>query len=164
MYRACCCVLLAAWALSGQTTRGTAAPSPQTIDKLNSAMAALKTAKAPSDVLGRQLADSMMALAIGDRQPVPSDVEGFTSEFTRALAGRGFNNDQGAVLQQCLLDIVRGTGTSNLSVAQHLRETLTALRVDNPATDAVIKRFLAIGEAVRGPDDSPLRDKRIRGK
>ena len=149
MYKVCCSILLAACCLSGQTARVTAPPAPQAIEKLNLVLMALKTANAPSDTLTQQLADSMMALAISDRQPLRSDVEGFASEFTRALVGKGFNNDQAAVLQQCLLDIVRGTGISNFSAAQRLRETLAALRVDNLKTDAITSRFLTIGEAVR---------------
>jgi len=164
MYKACCCVLLASWGLSAQTARVTAPPTPQAIEKLNATLMALRNAGVPSEPLSQQLADSMMALAQRDHQPARQDVTGFTDEFTRVLVGKKFNNDQAAVLQQCLMDVVRGTGISNFSLAQRLRETLTALRVDDLKTDLVTRRFLAIAEAVRGPDDSPLRADRVPKK
>jgi hypothetical protein len=152
MFKACCCVLLAGWGLTAQTAPVTA----QAIEKLNSTLRAIGNAGAPSESLSRQLADSMMALALRDRRPARPDVIGFTNEFTRVLIGRKFDDDQAAVLQQCLTDVVRGTGISNFALARRLRETLTALRVDDLKTDLVTRRFLAIAEAVRGPDDSPV--------
>lgn len=155
MYKIWCCILLASCCLSGQT----APPSQQNIDKLKAALSALNTTNTSSALLSRQLADSMMGLAFTEHQPVRSVVESFSDEFADALAGKRVDNNREAVLQQCLMDILRGTGISNFSVAQHLRETLKSLRVDDLKAGVITRQLLTIGEAVRGPDDSPMRAK-----
>jgi hypothetical protein len=168
MYKACCLILLASVGFNGQTARDgdsagyvTVPATPQAIEHLHATLMALKYARAPSDSLSQQLADSMMALTLDQRQPSRSEVAEFTGEFTRALVGSGFNNDQAAALQQCLVDLLRGEGITNYELAQRLRGTLAELRVDDVKTEMIIRRFLVIGEAVRGPDDSPALPKVI---
>ena len=152
MYKACCCILLAGLSLCGQT--------PQATVQLNPTLTmALVNAGVPGDVWSQRLADGMMALASDGRRPTRSEVSDFTSALTGVLAGKRIDNAQIAILQQCLVDVLRRAGVSNFALARQLRETLTALHVDDPKADLITRRFLVIGEAVRGPDDAPVSPK-----
>ena len=156
MFKALCCILLTGYGLTGQTAHPAAPPASQSILKLDSTLTALKNASAPPGSLSRQLAEIMMTLAVPDSQPARSEVVGFTDEFTRALAGTRFSNDQMAALRQCLVDVMHTAGTSNFALARRLQDILTAIRVDDRKASLVIRRFLAIREAVRGPDDTGI--------
>jgi len=48
---------------------------------------------------------------------------------------------------------MRGTAGSNFALARRLQETLGALRVNDLAAGVIVRRYLTIGQAVRGPDD-----------
>ena len=97
----------------------------------------------------------MMALGEGNRRPSRPTVEGFVDEFISALIGNNFTNTQLAMLQRSITEVLRGS-TTNLDSASHLRESLASVHITYSRTQAITKRFLAIGKEVRGPDDSPL--------
>ena len=168
MDKPCVCLLLASLGMSGQPLPFGNSPysiepaSAPSIQKLKSALLAMKTADSHNiDLLSRQLADSMFPLVVRERQPTVPQVPDFTSEITRALAGRALSDEQVTALQQCIVGMLRGAGISNFALAQSLQETLTALKVNDPQTDRIIRRFLTIGEEVRGLDDQGLGPKRI---
>jgi hypothetical protein len=158
MRMACFCILLASFGLSGQPY-GNSAPyftepaSAPSIQKLKSALRAISKADLPVDLLSQNLADSMLPLVVRGHEPTVPEVTDFAREITRALAGRALSDEQVVALQECLVGMLRGTGISNFALAQHLQETLTALSIDDTQTDLIIRRFLDIGEAVRGLDD-----------
>jgi len=58
------------------------------------------------------------------------------------------------MLEQAIDEVLRSSGATFTS-ASRLRETLTALGVDASRLQIIVKRFIAIGEEVRGPDDLP---------
>jgi len=51
---------------------------------------------------------------------------------------------------------MRAGNVTNFRLAQRLRESLAALGANEANTDLVVRRFVAVGEAVRGPDDQGL--------
>ena len=169
MYKPCFCLLLASLGMSGQSSfpYGNSSPwftepaSAESIQKVKSALLAIAKADAPIDFLSRQLADSILPLVVRDHEPTVPQVTDFTHEISRALVGRMLSNEQVWALQQCIVDMLRGAGISNFALAQRLHETLTALEVNDARTNIIIRRFLTIGEAVRGLDDQRLYEIRL---
>jgi hypothetical protein len=91
----------------------------------------------------------------GDRPPWPVVVS-FTDKLTRELIGKQLNNAQITAMRECIVEVMRRTGTSNLNLASRLRETLTGIGVDSSKTQLVVRDFIVLREAVQGPDDTPL--------
>ena len=104
--------------------------------------------------LSYQLADEMMSLAESDRHPSQSAVASFADEFTNALLGKNMTDAEALMLEDSIDAVLRGTGATFRS-AIRLRETLATLGVDASKLLIITKRFIAIGEEVRGPDDLP---------
>jgi len=98
----------------------------------------------------------MMSLAESDSRPPRPVVARFADELTSALIGRKLSSDQMTTVQQSIIEVLRRSGTSNLGLANRLQETLTALGISSSKTQLVLREFIAVGEAVQGPDDSPL--------
>jgi hypothetical protein len=170
MQKAVGCAMLAALTVNGQTFNqpfdqvnpqssrpASVAPRPasvaETITKMRSILMAMKSRSKPGDLLNQQLADSMLALALPERQPTRAKIVAFTAELSNALSGMSFNDEQDTILQQCIVDVMRAGNVTNYQLARRLRKTLTAVGADGPNTDLVIRNFVAVGEAVRGPDD-----------
>ena len=171
MQKAIGCAMLAALVVNGQTINQpidqvntqSAGPMPaalrpvpvaQTVTKMRSILMAMKSPGKPSDSLNQQLADSMLALAMPERQPSRIELVAFAGELSKALSTASFNDEQGATLQQCIVDVMRTGNVTNYQLAQRLRAMLAGLGLNEP--NAVIRAFLAVGEAVRGPDDQGL--------
>jgi hypothetical protein len=117
---------------------------------------AMKSRSNRDDSLNQQLADSMLALTLPERQPARTTIVAFTTELANALRGTSFHDEQDAALQQCIVDVMRAEKVTNYRLARSLRDALAALGANEPNTDLVIRRFVAVGEAVRGPDDQGL--------
>ena len=146
-----CCLLLLGAGLNAQPTgEGRTAAG-----KLKSILIALQHSKAAQTSLARQLSDEMVAFADTDRKPLRATVSGFAHEFTHALFGKSLTNAQVSVLQSSITDLLRGS-TANFNSASRLREVLVAVHVDDSKTQRITRRFIAIGEEVRGPDDYGL--------
>jgi len=96
----------------------------------------------------------MMSLTSSDRQPSRSTVASFADEFTAAVIGKDLRDEVG-VLQQSVCEVLSGSAT-NIKSASRFREALTALGFDSMRKQTLTTRFMAIGEEVRGPDDSPV--------
>lgn len=169
------CVLLVYAALGAQVSAQASSPSATAIADLHATLLALKESRVPASSLSQHLTADMMTLATGDHRPSRAEVAAFSGELTHTLAAawraqpapqiplrvgdlsrKATEIDTEAALQQCLVDIVRVPGSTNLDAAQRLRRVLTQLRVNDSESSLLIRRFLAIGESVRGPDDSPL--------
>lgn len=146
-----CGLFLTGFCLFGQSTH----EDTSTLSRLNLTLTGLQNAGAGRLSLAHQLVDVMLSVGEGDRRPSRSTIEVFADEFVGALIGRSFTKDQLSMLQRSIMEVLRGS-TTNLNSASHLREPLAALHVDSSRMQAITKRFLAIGEEVRGPDDSPL--------
>jgi hypothetical protein len=173
MLKVVACAALAVLIVNGQTLNqpfdqvnpqsskpAPAAPGPasvaQTITKMRSILMAMKSRSNRDDSLNQQLADSILALASPERKPARTPISAFTVELANALRGTSFKDDQDTALQQCIVDVVRAGNVTNFRLAQRLRESLAALGANESNTDLVIRRFVAVGEAVRGPDDQGL--------
>jgi len=144
-------LLLFAFSLSAQSPRNPAnAPS-----KLDALLMQLQTSSVDRVRVSQQLSGEMLSLAEQDRQPSRATVKRFADLFTGALTGRRLTENQIILIRASLTDMLTGS-KPNLATASSLRETLTALHLDASSAQAVTKSFLAIGEEVRGPDDSPL--------
>ena len=123
---------------------------------LNSTLAALREGNASQGDLSQQLAHVMMGLAENNRRPPWPLVVSFTDKLTRELIGRQLNNAQIAAMRECIVEVMRRTGTSNAGLASHLQQTLVGIGIDSSKTQLVVRDFIVVREAVQGPDDSPL--------
>ncbi|MEO8130157.1 MAG: hypothetical protein ABJF23_11465 [Bryobacteraceae bacterium] len=57
-------------------------------------------------------------------------------------------------MQTSITDLMRAK-TATFDSAARLRETLELIRIDPAKTQPIIRRFVAIGVEIRGPDDLP---------
>ena len=151
MRRVLCCLILFGASVLGQSGREEKSAACK---KLQPILTALKSPGASRPSLTTQLADAMMSLTSSDRQPSRSTVVSFADELTGALIGKDLK-DQPGVLQQSICEVLSGS-TTNFKSATRFREALTALRIDSMKKQTLTTRFMAIGEEVRGPDDSPV--------
>jgi hypothetical protein len=152
MRRALFCLVVFGTSLIAQPDK-----SPD-LDKLRPILMALKNAGASRPLLTNQLVEAMMALADKDRQPARSTVVSFAEQFTGLLLGKSLTNSQVEGLAGAIGEVMTGSTTSFRS-SGHLRDVLTAVAIDNTKQQAITRRFIAIGEEVRGPDDSPAQRK-----
>ena len=137
-----CCLLLGA-GLSGQSSsRG----------NLASLLMTLQEGRSSQANLSQQLVGEMLSAVDSDRKPSRKTVAIFADELTGALVAKRMTNDQAFALQSSITDLLRGSAT-NLTCAVRFRRTLVAIRVDEAKTQSITRRFIAIGEEVRGPDD-----------
>jgi hypothetical protein len=118
---------------------------------LQNTFLALKDSGASRRVLSDQLAEQMMALAKGTR-PSRYAVERFSEDLTTALLGKDVTSVRASVLQRAITDLMSGKG-SNFEPASKLRDTLTNCGISAPTVQAIVGRFIEIGQEVRGPDD-----------
>jgi len=123
--------------------------------KLRSTLQALKNRSASRTTLSHQLVDEIMSMADSEHKPVRTTVERFTEELTSALIGRDLTNPQVMMLERSIDEVLSSSGATFTS-ASRLRETLAALGVDASRLQIIVKRFITIGEEVRGPDDLKL--------
>jgi hypothetical protein len=134
----------------------TLAAQPATpMSKLNETLRALARPGASSISLSAELVDEMMSLAPSDSRPARGVLAGFANGFTAALIGKDLNDARVTTLQRCIADMLSGSGT-NLKPKKLLRDTLTAIGVATSRIPNIVTRFIAVGEEVRGPDDTPL--------
>jgi len=148
MRRALFCLVLFGTSLIGQSEK-----SPD-LNKLRPILMALKSSSASRPSLTNQLVEAMIALANKDRQPARSTVVSFADEFTGMVFGKALTNNQLDGLAAAIGEVMTGS-TTNFKSSGHFRDILTAVSVDSMKKQTVTRRFIAIGEEVRGPDDSP---------
>jgi hypothetical protein len=125
---------------------------------MESTLLALKDSSAPRKVLSNQLVDQMMALAKRDQSPSRESVQRFSEDLTGALLGRDVTKIRAAALQKAISDVLSGRG-STFRPASSLRETLTSFGIDAPTVQGIVRRFIDVGQEVRGPDDLPVQPK-----
>ena len=151
-------LLLGGFLISGAVCQDkSTAKRPEATPKLRSTLQALKSRGASRATLSRQLADAILLLAETGHQPSRSAVTSFADELTTALLGRELTNSQVTTLAQSMEEVLRRSGTTTFIPACQLRETLAALGVDASKVQIITRRFIAIGEEIRGPDDMPTR-------
>jgi hypothetical protein len=126
-----------------------------TTPKLRSTLQALKDRGASRTTLSHQLADEIMSMAESGHQPSRPAVTSFAEELTSALLGKELTNAQVIMLEQSIDEVLRSSGATFTS-ASRLRETLGSVGVDASRLQIITKRFIAVGEEVRGPDDLPV--------
>ena len=148
--RSVVCSLLFAATLIGQT----AGEDKIAIANLRSTLTGIGKADASRASLSQRLADDMLALADRDHEPSPTVVAGFADELTAALYGKALSVRSVAVLQQSIRDVLRGS-SATFAPAASLRQILTRAGVDATKSQLVTRRFMAIGEELKGPDDLP---------
>ena len=125
--------------------------------ELHSTLTALRDRNASRSLLSQRLAAEIMSLTDRDRRPSPHTVSEFADEFVGALIGKDLTQAQVTNLQRSITEMLDASTTRNYVPASRLRETVTALRVDPSERQAITRDFIAIGEEIRGPDDSPVR-------
>jgi hypothetical protein len=123
---------------------------------LDSTLVTLKEGRASQSHLSQELAHVMMRLAENNQQPPWPIVVSFADKLTRELIGRQLNNAQLTAMRECIVEAMRRTGTSNTGLASRLQQTLIGTGIDSLKTQLVVRDFIAVREAVQGPDDSPL--------
>jgi len=138
--------------------------SPQSVrsstpeQALDSTLVTLKEGRASQRDLSQELAHVMMRLTENNHQPPWPVVVSFADKLTRELIGRQLNNAQITAMRECIVEVMRRTGTSNAGLASRLQQTLIVIGIDSSKTQLVVRDFIAVREAVQGPDDTPLRD------
>ena len=124
---------------------------------LDSTLVTLKEGRASQRDLSQELAHVMMRFAEdADRPPWPVVVS-FTDKLTRELIGKQSNSAQTTAMRECIIEVMRRTGTSNAGLASRLQQALFGIGIDSSKTLLVVRDFIAVREAVQGPDDSPVR-------
>jgi hypothetical protein len=123
---------------------------------LDSTLVALKEGRASQSHLSQGLAHAMMRLAADNRQPPWPVLVSFTDKLTRELTGRQLNNAQITAMRECLIEVMRRTGTSNAGLASRLQQTLIGIGIGSEKTQLVVTDLISLREAIQGPDDSPL--------
>ena len=123
---------------------------------LDSTLLTLKEVRTWQNHLSQGLAHVMMRFAEdSDRPPWPVVVS-FTDKLTRELIGKQPNIAQTTAMRECIVEVMRRTGTSNAGLASRLQQTLFGIGIDSSKTLLVVRDFIAVREAIQGPDDSPL--------
>ena len=123
---------------------------------LDSTLATLKEGRASQSHLSQGLAHVMMRLAEDNPRELWPVLVSFTDKLTRELTGRQLNNAQITPMRECLIEVMRRTGTSNAGLASRLHQTLIGIGIGSKKTQLIVRDFIAIREAVQGSDDSPL--------
>jgi hypothetical protein len=132
------------------------ASKPAGEQALDSTLVTLKEGRARQSHISQELAHVMMRLAGNNHQPPWPVVVSFADKLTRELIGRQLNNAQITAMRECIVEVMRRTGTSNTGLASRLQQTLIGIGIDSSKTQLVVRDFIAVREAVQGPDDSPL--------
>jgi hypothetical protein len=145
------CVLLLGVTLSAQ--------SPKSVQ---ATLLALKDSSAPRKALSDELVDEMMALAKRTvSRPSRAAVERFSEDLTGALLGRDVTAVRAEVLQSAIVKVLSGRG-SNFEPATRLRDALTNCGIGASTVQALVARFIDIGQEVRGPDDLGILPNQLR--
>ena len=126
--------------------------TPANLNHLSAILQALKDNREPSPSLSNQLAGVMMAMAQPSHPPSLPAVASFADVLTTALTGKYLTSTDVIVLRGSIADVLRSSGATFIP-ASRLLETLTANGIDSSKTQEIVKRYIAIGEEVRGPDD-----------
>jgi hypothetical protein len=124
---------------------------------LDSTLVTLKEVRAWQSHLSQELAHVMMRFAEDGDRPPWSVLVSFTDKLTRELIGKQPNSAQTTAMRECIVEVMRRTGTSNAGLASRLQQTLFSIGIDSSKTQLVVRDFIAVREAVQGPDDSPVR-------
>src|SRR5258706_5491331 len=138
--------------------------SPQSVrsstpeQALDSTLVTLKEGRASQRDLSQELAHVMMRLTENNHQPPWPVVVSFADKLTRELIGRQLNNAQITAMRECIVEVMRRTGTSNAGLASRLQQTLIVISIDSSKKQLVVRDFISVRVAVQGPDDTPLRD------
>src|ERR1700761_1096912 len=91
---------------------GTLAAQPAASSRIITTLQEMARGGASPVSLREQFVEEMLALAPADRRPSRGALEGFTTDFSAALAGRDLSNIQAAALQRAITDLLGGTGTN----------------------------------------------------
>ncbi len=158
MYRILICALAAFGTLIAQAP---AASDTEIAAKLNPLVSAAIRRSATIAETNDKLTNALMAIARSGSQPSRELVASFVSSLADFTSGRQVDSAHVSALSECMADMLRGSGVTNFGLARQLRTTLTELGVTDAKLDPITRQFIAIGEAVRGPDDMPAND-RIR--
>jgi len=123
---------------------------------LDSTLVTLKEGPAWQNDLSQELAHVMMRFADDSRRPPWPVVVSFANKLTRELIGKQPNSAQTIAMRECIVEVMRRTGTSNAGLASGLQQALFGIGIDSSKTQLVVRDFIAVREAVQGPDDSSL--------
>jgi hypothetical protein len=140
--------------LHAQSVPGTAARA-DVLKEIISTLTAMKSAAASQTLLSDKLTDEIMSLVRSDARLARTTVAAFSHDLTSALVGKEVTSIRAETLQRSIRDVV-GTSAATFPAATSLREALTSLGIDPATTQGITRRFMAIGEGIRGPDDIQL--------
>ena len=122
--------------------------------RLHETLLALQKADASRSTLSQQLAGEMLSLADKERLPSLVTVTNFSVELVNALIGKRLTPIQLTALEGSLTDVLRAHGSTFRPTA-HFREALADSGIDPARIQGLVTRFVAIGQEIRGPDDTP---------
>jgi mannitol-specific phosphotransferase system IIBC component len=122
---------------------------------IESTLLALKDASASRKILSKQLVNEMMALTRRDQSPSEASVQRFSEDLTGALVGKDVTKIRAEALRKAIFDVLSGKG-STFMPASSMRETLASCGIDDRTVQRIVRRFIDIGQEVRGPDDVPV--------
>jgi hypothetical protein len=133
----------------------------QSHDRLHATLLRLADPNVPRAAILDELVADLQSLAPRDRQPTLGTLREFADPFVRALAGRKLSPESLTAIETSLRDVLRVSG-STMSPASRLREQLNRTVQDAADTDLIVKRFVKLGEEMRGPDDTPVQRLRLK--
>ena len=108
------------------------------------------------DSVSQSLAGRMISIAPLEHWAGRQQMDALISALRGVMAGREISDAQLTVLSQCIVNVLRGQGGSNFALAAEIRQELTTLGIGDQRSDLIVRRFVALGETVRGPDDMPV--------
>jgi len=152
MYGIALVALLCGLSLFGQTAKPA---DTEAVERLGPMINAVVRGGADSG--SQRLAQTILSLARDPQKPSRREVAEFVDSMAGVLAGQRVDETRVLKVSRCIVDAVRGTGPSNLALATQFTNSLAELRVSDLKVAPIVRRFMAIGEAVRGPDDAPMR-------
>jgi len=125
------------------------------LEVLNRAITALQDPKISRPAAAQRITNEMMLLARTDRQPLRGLVLSFADEFANLLAGKEIGTNQVSGLTKSMADVIQGSGAT-FNAVTGFRQSLKVSGIPPERCNVVIRRLIAVGEEVRGPDDLPI--------
>jgi hypothetical protein len=148
-------VLLGLLVLVGASAQTKRPPEATIADLLISA----SDPSASDDGWSAKLAEQIRRAA--PKATIPNDAAAsFSRSLIAAVTGRQIVRAQAEELARLVLDAARGV-RSNRATAERVRAILAKLGVEEMRQNQVTQRLIVLGEASRGPDDTPVLPRKL---
>jgi hypothetical protein len=137
-----------------------AAQNTTAVRKLNSTLLTLKDGAA-RDSVGRQLAADLSAVADPDHRPTLYILTKLADSLVTAVPVRNLRVELLSPVTGRIVDVLHSAGTSTVGFYEAVgaaEKALTAMGVAAPQAHSIADALTTLGQQVRGPDDSPVKE------